>query len=500
MRKSALSAALLLAVGCGESKSSLEASWNEREVAPQQQPVFQSSSTEFGEAIPLSVLWKIRQGSSDYLTTSSATERDSLPLSGAYYYVPKTLLPGVASLYRLQNGSEHMDSPAFGEGGYTTEGVLGYPWATRQPGTVEIMRAYNPANGDHALTLNDHLITFPGETLSGYQLEPLGVYGYPRFINTHTWMLSLAAGAITVTSNAVAGGAVWEWRHNGKQYINNHDYGRLLQAAIFSACPTTEDCRNPTEAGDGTGDPTPVPARAHGSPVVAFVNEPTSQYTESIPLEFVPGRVGGGADNPILYKDVRIAKRITPNYNGMPNVARYTTYITVPRAVSRATVEIPTAYLTADLDNFYTYDVVLDEQGATPGPRKVTPPGETLEGMSAPCADRLLPGQTIANVHFEPLSGFGGVIISNAAKDKAMGIYGAKPAQGGSVSAFGMWSFLCDTNDTSTLGGSPNTTKFSAVNGAGLAAGQNVYDTWLISGSFEEVRSAMRRLYTNGMK
>ncbi len=51
-----------------------------------------------------------------------------------------------------------MDSLSPGEGGYLTEGPLGYPWAsqTARPGLAPLTRIYdgqvgNPSTGDHAL-------------------------------------------------------------------------------------------------------------------------------------------------------------------------------------------------------------------------------------------------------------------------------------------------------------------------------------------------------------
>ena len=60
-------------------------------------------------------------------------------------------------------------------------------------------------------------------------------------------LLSLTAGGVTVKSNPAAGGTVWSWVWDGIEFINNWDFGREMQSALF---PGDAEGSNPTEAGD----------------------------------------------------------------------------------------------------------------------------------------------------------------------------------------------------------------------------------------------------------
>ena len=83
--------------------------------------------------VVLNNLWRISFGS-DYATTAGPAEMQQHASSGLLYYVPSTPADPtgqqVQTLFRLLSpgGSDHMDSTIAGEGGYTTEGPLGYPW------------------------------------------------------------------------------------------------------------------------------------------------------------------------------------------------------------------------------------------------------------------------------------------------------------------------------------------------------------------------------------
>lgn len=46
-------------------------------------------------------------------------------------------------------------------------------------------------------------------------------------------LLNMTSGQMTVVSNGAAGGAVYQLWYKGNQYINNIDFGRYLQSALF---------------------------------------------------------------------------------------------------------------------------------------------------------------------------------------------------------------------------------------------------------------------------
>jgi hypothetical protein len=140
------------------------------------------------------------------MTNVDIGERSAYPFDGEIYYVPDQPGSGRTTLNRYFNAgvTDHADgtnSPA----GYTLEETLGFPWAEPSlPGLEVLSEAVNPSTGDYALVA-------PSESLPGYTVSPLAVYGYPRFVNRAEVILSLSAGGVTVESNKAAGGVTWRW-------------------------------------------------------------------------------------------------------------------------------------------------------------------------------------------------------------------------------------------------------------------------------------------------
>ena len=213
-------------------------------------------SQEPGTPIVLNTVWRDNLGTDLRMSTNNSTERDAHTIEGSVYYFANTNITGTTLMYRLFSSPDHMDSDVAGEGGYTTEGGIGYPWNSQLTGMVQVHRGYD-SNSHHALISSN-------ETLSGYTLEGFTLYAYPRYgdgtptSTSPTHNLSLTAGGITIASNAVAGGAVWSLQWNGEEFINSHDYGRLLQTALntdpgfdtnSTTYPGSPVSTNPTEAG-----------------------------------------------------------------------------------------------------------------------------------------------------------------------------------------------------------------------------------------------------------
>ena len=228
---------------------------------------------------PLNILWRVqvpRTGGTDYMTTISPGERNLFASDGQIFYVPKTNISSTGPLYRLFTGSifDHMDSESPDEGGYSLEGIQGYPFTSSgaSAGLAQIQRSYNPGTGDHA-TIK------PGENISGYSvLQGLSRWGYPRYNHTAESILSLSAGGVTIESDAIGGGQLTRWWYAGTQFLNSQGYGRALQASFF--LDDFDPPMNPTEAGDRwANDYTAYPPefispeRSHGSPIVQFYND-----------------------------------------------------------------------------------------------------------------------------------------------------------------------------------------------------------------------------------
>lgn len=431
-----------------------------------------------GPYVPLNVLWRIRTGGGDRTITISSQERNLYPLDGAIFYVPMQphLSVGTVPLYRLYNGSDHMVSLDPNEGaaeGYHVEGILGYPFVAQQPGTSELIRTHNPSTGHHSLRNNTGL-----DTEQGYVDQPMGVYGYPRYYNQSAKLLSLSGGGITVDSNEVAGGSLWQWTWNGIQMINNWDYGRQIQTDIFPV-----DYANPTEAGDTWSNYSP-PALNHGSPLGLAENDGLTQRTRSIPLEYDPDGTqqcyyeapvgpcpgfGGGQDNPVVWSQVMLGKDITLDFHGLGPVALYSTFMQTPKALANTTArEIPVIYARASFYRMFTYNAEttqLSENQCSAGSVAITP-------------------------------GYGGVIASTGNEDSAIGIYAVNRSQGGSVDYLVLnftWACPGPPPDTGEFGF--DTMIVDAVRYTGYPVGTTVTHVYLISGTLRDVVAKMAALY-----
>lgn len=413
-----------------------------------------------GPAVPLNTLWRINIGG-DRTSTPAPQERDSYPLEGATYYVPKGNGPGTAPLYRLYNGRDHMESAFPGEPGYQTESILGFPWPAAMPprGTQSLIRVYNSATRDHGLR-------HPYETLPAYKDQRLNVFGYPRYGNRADPFIELRAGGIRLRSNRAAGGAIWSWTWNGTEFVNTWDHGREIQSALFVANV------NPNEAGDTYSSPSFVPAARHGSPLEIAYNSGTTQVTRAVPLEWTPESSGGGGSNPVVWRDLLLGKDVTLNFDNMGPVAQYTTVLYTPYALTNAGMEIPTGYLRANFDTFWVYDA----------------PSDVITQVFPPPQCPPAPPYTVV---FAPEHG--GVIISDGSEEHAMGVYGANTSVGGAVSYFSLWSFICDDN---TAPNAYSTSKWNAVHGPGnFSAGYNTFTTWIVTADLATVRQLMHTLY-----
>lgn len=213
--------------------------------------------------------------------TSTATSENCPTDEGQIFYIPRDNTSGRYTLYRLYNSSwiDHMENLSQILG-WTTEGILGYPFTTQITGTSGIGRLWNSSIQDHATVQCQE--SFPGYVSEGCGSTGLG-FGYPRYFTSNTNLLSLSGGEITIKSNRVAGGATWELWWNGKQFLNYYDYGRQLQGAVFWKTSGTAPLHNPTEAGDQYATPSIPVRRRHGSPLLTASNSGLTQTTKSIP-------------------------------------------------------------------------------------------------------------------------------------------------------------------------------------------------------------------------
>lgn len=244
-------------------------------------------------ATRLSIMWQVRVGGWDYMTSTLSAERNLFPCFGEIAYIRADT--SIAPLYRLYNGVEHLDS-MIPLPGYRVDGPLGSPWTTRHavPGLAPLLRVREPATGDHATIRR----LYP---IPGYNLDlNFRRFGYPRDMGNGQILEYYSGGGITEGSDLNAGGAVASWSWNGQQFINTHDYGRYMQADAFIPDPTAFPViwYNPNEAGDQISGDVYPPGTWHGSPTLTHLIKNGTHVTRSIPLDWNLFNQAGNSDSP----------------------------------------------------------------------------------------------------------------------------------------------------------------------------------------------------------
>lgn len=425
-----------------------------------------------GGALPtttVNVMWDEHNSNNDWMSTVSAGERTSGDI-GQSWYIPRNSIDGTKAVYRLYNGgNDHMDSMTAGEGGYSTEEVLGYAFTgSTPPGTQAMARYRNTTAGDHDTPSYNYLPGYP------WSAESFQVSAWPRYDKNHPQVFTtIGAGGISADVNAVAGAAFWNWRWNGYQFLQSKSYGGLLQSALFYQ-PPTGTYENPTEAGDDAG----AGEDEHGSPValLSVTNGGANLSTRAVPMESYPARIfGQNTDWAIIYKDIQIGKDVTFNWNGMGPVVQYLTKVYTPNQLDDASpnwpqtsLEMPTAYLNPFPGSsgavFYGYDAVADSLY-----------------LQQPTCGNGNPPKSIS-----PHSGIGGVVVSSGDGSLAMGIYGRMRNAGGQINVFPAYDQTCLAD---------NNLKISASTSGTIPAGWSTYTAYVVTGTRAQVQSLMHSLY-----
>jgi hypothetical protein len=300
--------------------------------------------------------------------------------------------------------------------------------------------------------------------------------GYALFSTKTAVLDAVSGGGILAKSNLAAGCALWEWWWNGVQFINDYDYGRQVQVALYP-----DDGGSALgEAGDVYGVPSIARNARHPSPCTAFsaqgsISSP-SQVTAAAPLEWCPEYYGGGPDRPIVYPDVRLGKILTLNWTGPDKINRswpvalFQTVINSP-PIPRATVEAPTGYLNSTFNTYYHYD---------PATRTLTP--DALADIRAITVRGL--GY---NVKQPP--GPRAVILAAGAGSAAiaMGIYINEPHSG--------FVFYDGSLGASHGQSGSNFVKWEVHYDGPISAQEWTYDTWIMTDSVQNILREMDQLY-----
>jgi hypothetical protein len=286
----------------------------------------------------------------------------------------------------------------------------------------------------------------------------------------------VSGGGILAKSNLAAGCALWEWWWNGFQFINDYDYGRQVQVAVYPA----EGGSALGEAGDVYGVPSIDRNARHPSPCTVFsaqrsISSP-SQVTAAAPLEWCPEYFGGGPDHPLVYPSVRIGKTLTLNWTGPDGVQRswpvalFQTMINSP-TIKRATVEAPTGYLNSPFNTYYHYDpatrtLVRDALAAIRA-KTVRGLGYNVQQPAGPRAVILAAGTGRAAT--------------------AMGIYINDPNSG--------FVFYDNSSGASSGQIGSNFVKWEVHYDGPISGGAWTYNTWIMTDTVQNILQHMNQLY-----
>ena len=396
-------------------------------------------------------------------------------------------MSGTSVLYREANAFDHMDSTIPNESGYTIEGGVGYGWTSQSDGMTLVNRGYDPSTGDHALLT-------PNFTLSGYTPEGFDLYGYPRWRTgeyvtysnadfgslAQTVSLTTSDGNLSLASNKLSGGALWSISWKGTQFVNQSDYGRLVQTSLFtysggrgysSYNSNVLINPNPTEAGCVLHN-----GHTFGSPCVTCYNtNSTNQSSLSVPLEFLTDDFGGSDELPVIWSGMRLGKNLTISFGGASDAILYQACATIPVNISETTAHLVAPSIFAN-GNFSVYYNV----NATTG-------SYTLQSLPA----------YQYNANFDPGAG-GGIVISDPTTGASLGIYSRSPAYGGPVSDLQVWNIV-DPNNPNNSASSTNSVALFAVIPGPFSAGTHTYTTFIVVGdNIAMVASTMHNINSAG--
>ena len=392
--------------------------------------------------------------------------RDGGINDGAVFYLPWASASNVtAKLYREDNGNgvhyrDSMDSPSPGEGGYHTEGIIGVPWTVQKyPWLLPLRRYRDTVTNDHGSF--GYVVDGPqyDAPLPNYVGEEILGWGYRRWFNTALVPQAVSSSRLSVTCNAAAGGAVWEYLYSAGdgaavQFVNSHDTGRLMQAAMFlysSTSPGSMQFVNPTEAGDclaagcAAGPATADPQDYHGSPLAGYWTSGNASspvvHTRAVPLAWSPNggdtAMGGatefsfgidGDPNPVAFVDMLIGKDMELEYRGMPKVARYTTTLQYPSPIQFAALQIPALYLRPNFNNISIYDA---------------PSGKLVPQPQAGACNSDMIWSAFGDNQAPSYPLTCGGILASAGIGHTIGIFGCTAAHGGDVTHLTATNWAC---------------------------------------------------------
>jgi hypothetical protein len=263
---------------------------------------------------------------------------------------------------------------------------------------------------------------------------------------------------IVITTTRRVAGAIHSLRWNGKEFLDSADHGRQLQSASNFDCGTTltAETFNPTEAGsmfDGAGPRSTselLAIRAAGADL---------ETTSRMAFWLRPGEKSGGnpAKNTTVLSNHLLHKRVHIGYRDMPHVIEYQVTFTVPEGEhhSAAVFEALTGYMPPEFSRFWKFD--------------------HASGEMKPLDDG--PGEQECPV-----------VLATPSGSHAMGIFSPdQPSPGFEKVGYGYFRFEAEkVNKWNCV--------FRIRDPKGIKPGPYKFRMFVIVGTLEDVKSAIRRL------
>lgn len=258
---------------------------------------------------------------------------------------------------------------------------------------------------------------------------------------------------LTLRTESRYGGAVTSLIFRGKEHIDRHDHGRLLQSASFF--DGLGECYNPTEGGAS-----PASKNQEVSVVKAARVEGNQLFTTTaMGFHLNPAQAylrGCGSKkylkqalNTIETSDHILEKRLTIGLPDFPNVIEHKVIFHVPDYFSHGLFEASTGYLPKEFSDAVYYD---------PHQRKEIYAGDRQGEQALP------------------------VILFTANQRYAMGVYSPELPQKGLELGYGRFFF-------------PNVNKWNCVfRMSNVKPGPYEYRCMIILGTLDEVKDTMQRL------
>lgn len=251
---------------------------------------------------------------------------------------------------------------------------------------------------------------------------------------------SSGANSIALKTCSHNAGAFCSLIYNGKQFLNDYDHGRQLQSA--SSFDGLGEAFNPTEAGSYHDGLNPSPSSSKLITLGKIGDNTLIAHTQMAYWYKVNGQA---------LSNHRLLKMVAVGFEGRYNIIEYTTIFQLPsdETHTSATFEVLTAYLHNSFTTFYVLDNSNVVQWLSP-----TPVGEQNLPIMAATSDHLY-----AMGFFSP--------------DTPQPTY---PAAG-----YGRWKF-------------PDTTKINNVYRISNPSGMYTFKTYVVVGSYQDVRDGLSYL------